>query len=73
MICSADMCCIYVINVSVCANYFSSGFICGAGCPVGSYFRGSGCSSVETPRFSVIRSHTKVSLGLKHFVLEGVM
>ena len=29
------MCVIYVINVSVCANYFS-GFICGAGCPVGS-------------------------------------
>ena len=67
------MCFIYVINVSVCANYFSSGFICGVGCPVGSYFRGSGCSDVETPRFSVIRSHTKVSLGLKHFVLEGVM
>ena len=52
---------------------FSSGFICGAGCPVGSYFRGSGCSDVETPRFNVIRSHTKVSLDLKHFVLEGVM
>ena len=28
----------YVINVSVCANYFSSGFICGAGYPVGSFF-----------------------------------
>ena len=37
------------------------------------FFGGSGCSDVETPRFSVIRSHTKVSLGLKHFVLEGVM
>ena len=36
-------------------------------------FRGSGCSDVEIPRFSVIRSHTKMSLGLKHFVLEGVM
>ena len=67
------MCFIYVINVSVCANYFSSGFICGAGCPVGSYFRGSECSSAETPRFNVFRSRTKMSLGLKHFVLEGVM
>ena len=67
------MCFIDVINVSVCANYFSSGFICGAGCPVGSYFRGSGCSSAETPRFNVFRSRTKMSLGLKHFVLEGVM
>ena len=36
MIRVANMCFIYVINVSVCANYFSSGFICGAGCPVGS-------------------------------------
>ena len=36
MIHVADMCFMYVINVSVCANYFSSGFICGAGCPVGS-------------------------------------
>ena len=36
MICVANMCFIYVINVSVCANYFSSGFICGAGCQVGS-------------------------------------
>ena len=35
MIHVANMCLIYVINVSVCANYFSSGFICGAGCPVG--------------------------------------
>ena len=26
----------------------------GAGCPVGSYFLGSGCSSAETPRFNVL-------------------
>ena len=26
---------IYVINVSVYAKYFFSGFLCGAGCPVG--------------------------------------
>ena len=36
MIHVANMCFIYVINVSVWANYFSSGFICVAGCPVGS-------------------------------------
>ena len=32
----ANMCCIYVINVSLRAIFFFSGFICGAGCPVGS-------------------------------------
>ena len=45
----------------------------GPGARLAAIFRGSGCSDVETPRFSVIRSHTKMSLGLKHFVLEGVM
>ena len=29
MIQVANMCFIYVINVSVCANYFSWGFMCG--------------------------------------------
>ena len=48
------MCFYYVINVSVCTNYFSLGFICGARCPVGSYFLGSGCSNAETPRFNVL-------------------
>ena len=64
----------YVINVSVCANYFSSGFICGAGCPVGSFFfSGVGvlkCGDTPVQRIWVTN---QMSLGLKHFVLEGVM
>ena len=62
----------YVINVSVCTNYFSSGFICGAGCPVGSYFLGSGAQVRRHPG-STYWVTNQMSLGLKHFVLEGVM
>ena len=60
----------YVINVSVCTNYFSSGFICGARLAV--IFWGRGAQVRRHPG-STYWVTNQMSLGLKHFVLEGVM
>ena len=49
MIHVADMCFIYVINVSVCANYFSSGFICGPGARLAASFGGWGAQMWRHP------------------------
>ena len=65
------MCLIYVINVSVHANYFFGFLMWGRvpGWRLVSRVGVLGCGDL----FKLFRLYIKWSLGLKHVVLEGVM
>ena len=67
------MCFICVINVSVCPNYFSGFIYVGPGARLAASLEGRGAQLWRHPGSKYFRSRIKWSLGLKHFVLEGVM
>ena len=64
----------YICNkcIGTCQLFFRVLYV-GPGARLAVKSRGSGCSTVETPRFKLFRLYIKWSLSLKHVVLEGVM